>query len=978
MNKYFLVFFSIYISMNSLHPSTSTDALGQNIATSQFVSQNKFYVGTNTENDEYSIASVELKREADGNLKATFVSKVPSKGIKLNGKANQSSSMYNQKINKLAIQKTSSGTVNLVSAHNIPDESNASLNSIALIDFSTKSELANTTKINDASGTELKKNDYAALAASSDSVFVAVPPSSLSFGAVNSGINWLKKGFNITDGLLTQKINTQSNAYAILLSAAQTENITNYTVNFATQGQGDPMTFTMGEVTDMWWDTKLNRLYMGLTDVTTTSSKTTAGACSLLVGYINNNQLFMRTIIPLSIVRQPSVNSIICYAATNPSVNAASVFKVRTMHTSTGKDYLIIIGDVSDSGTDETKDKYKNTQVNVYALPLTANIVDSPNLNGLIASRNPNNGTIDFTSAISDISDAQYLMNKSSTSDNTRLTVGVSPQYLVHASTDAAFVDAAITDIQILGDTVFVSLAGSRGAPEGDTAGEAGFFASTAIFSSDGSIRAWTPWNRVVCCANKTDTEVTTDKVSGFGFDKNTSNVWFTTKDSQIATVTLWSIGDTYLHGDKPLSTALKSLFDDDFGIINLINFDDETPGFLQWDPASEYPGFSMLVATGNNKIALIQTGERDENNVFQPTTEYLTDTDAQNIFEFNNDDTNIGFISCAEVSRSNDVNKGWLFIGGNNGLSVIRNSETGLGWTDLYSLFKTDFPTDYSFKILTDNSGNRFTNIIKLIADGTYLYVITPKTIYSITMNANDFYLGKISAINLRSISISTAESGSIFDAMLIDNSSVNPIFALATENGIQIAAWNGNRLDIRYPQNTQNPAQSFYSGPAIKLNFISTQRGGKLDNNKANGNLYVTAFNDSSLNNLYVYRFNLQREANNKNATIQLSLFNEPYLEPGFTTKKYFYKIANFENLEKKLYLNQVIDQTAQQHHFTNSLAITPDPEKFLPDSSGIYKAIDIGIKTNKIPLFGTVTQDTASGTQYIAGSFGLVANE
>ena len=125
-----------------------------------------------------------------------------------------------------------------------------------------------------------------------------------------------------------------------------------------------------------------------------------------------------------------------------------NLYKVRTMHTSTGKDYVIINGEVV-----QTTD---NTMCVVYALPVMPNNPNLPDNDvnaGKLAKADPNaetnpNGTFAVITQGSD------LLRDT----DTKAIVGANFQYIVHATTKEAFADATIQDMQISGDTVYVSV----------------------------------------------------------------------------------------------------------------------------------------------------------------------------------------------------------------------------------------------------------------------------------------------------------------------------------------------------------------------------------------------------------------------------------------------------------------------------------------------------------------------------------------
>ncbi|MBL0338294.1 MAG: hypothetical protein IPP67_03720 [Rhodospirillaceae bacterium] len=213
--------------------------------------------------------------------------------------------------------------------------------------------------------------------------------------------------------------------------------------------------------------------------------------------------------------------------------------------------------------------------------------------------------------------DFLQLVHNMPVSSQVQTIVGADPQLLSFDTT------LTITDMQVHGDSDYVSVAGERDA---EHVGEAGIFASKALFNEKGAIRAWTPWQRVMGRP---------EKVYGFDFDDETSNFWFVTEDSSqkinTVRVTEWGKGDNVLHSDTqtmnaPLSSVLDTVFANAGGLFGLFDFSPDTYGFKERNlqavapnQSQRYEQFGMMVATGQGRVALIESGIF-ANNVFAPT----------------------------------------------------------------------------------------------------------------------------------------------------------------------------------------------------------------------------------------------------------------------------------------------------------------------------------------------------------------------
>lgn len=344
--------------------------------------------------------------------------------------------------------------------------------------------------------------------------------------------------------------------------------------------------------------------------------------------------------------------------------------------------------------------------------------------------------------------------------------VGADPKRLSYDTSEL------VQDVWVVGDTVYVSLGGER---DKKHLHDAGVFSSTAIFHQDGFIRSWTPWQRV---------QGHRDPVAGAVLDHTTSRFWNTTikdaksidKPEELDTVRVTSWGRGFQAdsaADGRLSTVLENVFGDLGGIYGLYSFSPETQGFKEFNAASAIPAerheqFSMTVATGNGRVALIKTGKFNATTgLFEPTPSYST-TEKKNVFVFDAGTPNqqgtalgqLGIITCAEVSRlplqamAPASRFGWLFVGGTGGLAVLTRWFNGKGWNTgvgegLSELLpgeqRDDFPGGSGWRwmqILIREGGvnkNPFKDVRKIVSDGSrYLYVMTPTEIWRLDMTSN------------------------------------------------------------------------------------------------------------------------------------------------------------------------------------------------------------------------------------------------
>ncbi len=1008
---------------HNLVRSISTESLGVDVNTSAYSGPDQFYIVTNA-NEDKSLSRIAMARGDDGNWTAVFMPMAPATGdVTINLQNEQDSPLNAKDITKLVIGSDTFAykrpVVGLVEGED-PDQkvllfqvtdtnegkiilktsSMDNLTEYALKDTSTYNAkglhaLAATQNLEKILGTPL----IFALVSDSANLNEATPEN---IGIVPVIVKASYSGLNPLDATNFDKSGQNNKAISIISALKITTN----------------PTFLENSTVDMFWDDTLQRLFIATSKIQTGAGNSD-GAIALLVGNIKSETTKKGTIQSLQIQKCANIldanwpsgnankNWIVGYkndtTTTDTKEQIINLHKVRTMHTSTGKDYVILNGEVA-KGTDSTLTS--STVCEVYALPVMPSTSTDA---GKLATVND-----DGTFAV--ITQGSELLRNT----DTQAVVGVNPQYIVHTNTDAAFDNAKIMDMQISGDTVYISVTGSRSNAGEDTAGEAGIFASTAIFNEKRVIRAWTPWQRVMGY---------TDKVFGLGFDIGSNNFWYIGPDQQTGKITIWSSGDTSetgIHEGSPLCTALSSFFKkDELGVVNLFNFDDETPGFKTWKPESSYPAFSMMVALGLGKVALIETGKRsnttNNKSPFEPTKKFEANlvgnstspaTETTNVFVFNDTVTQaLGFITSAEVARiktsllnatklkqNTYTEGGWLFIGGQNGVAVLRKSN-GAGWnttSGLNKLSNTDFPgKGYSFLKLTPPSEYSFSNIRKLISDGKYLYILTRSDLYRLEMNANDFtdYVTINSTrIKLLASINNTFQNDSntqvmnkyideLFDIVLVDNTDNAKKLAIATTQGV----WVSNTIedefavdDIKWNKNiSRTGREEIYLGPSLKFDFLPVKRGGTTtDSNGINtidGNLYVTAI-DYKFAELVVCRFNVQNGA--------VTMFDEPYIAGGVYgySVPYFYRLADLGEIFRGTQFGP-LDHVGRKGQLSESIGVTPDPSSFLPtteDDLTYYKAIDLDMDPQAALHLFSIIQNTASGALYIPGEFNVFVNE
>ena len=477
----------------------------------------------------------------------------------------------------------------------------------------------------------------------------------------------------------------------------------------------------------MHWDNTLKRLFIGLH-----TSNATDPSSGLLVGRILSDekpQLILEPALPHSLLSDSDTNYIVAYQDTTGNYEV-QIHLIRTLHTSTGKSYVIINGNVYDTNSGTI------LKTECFALPIvhktfSDKTLDVPDDAGKITD----NDNINQNAVLSAI-------GKATTKDDVAANVGQ----------DATPGD--VLDMYTLGDAVYVVCDEVAGVSP------AGTFVSHAIFDKDGLVRNWTAWQRI-----------TTNAAPYISRDTGSGNFWYTdqtTNPGDTVHVTQWKGEDEDLRGN--LQTALQDQLPTSAGgASQTFLFDEATPSFLSDE-------FSMAVATGNSEVSLIQTGETSASG-FIPTsgTDFSTNL-ADYVKNFNGANFPLsGPVVAAEISRSANADEGWLFVGGYDGLAVLRQS-SGAGWTDLSNVV-ADL-SGFTFKKI----GN-FSRVIKIVCDGTYAYVLTPKNLYRIEMTAAQFADG---APTLTSEVIATANQSNQTDARIVGEYDSFLDFVVSTKIGL------------------------------------------------------------------------------------------------------------------------------------------------------------------------------------------------
>ncbi len=709
------------------------------------------------------------------------------------------------------------------------------------------------------------------------------------------------------------------------------------------------------DIITMHWDADLARLYIGFG--IKTGNAAGDGARAVVVGRLDDRKLIFEAIAP-NAVFEGGLDKIVGLIKEDADPNvrpSVSIHQIKTMFTSTALHYLIV------RGGNGVADTNKNV---IFALPLVSGNSDLAK-NGTIANKRQEITADNDVFSESKAFLARTLKEPANVRDDMTIS-GDTPAQVGAGSLNAG----DITDMFVRGDTVFVTVG------ELTNPGRSGMFYSQALLKANGRIKGWTPWQRVAG---------TTNQAFGLGLDSATADFIFMTGDNaqDIKTVkrTIWSDGDE--QGLQQLTKILSTQFSAvQLGIHGLFDFPQTTPALHE---------IAMLIATGQDKVVLVQTGQEDAQNIMQPTQ-----GDAfTNIQQFENGSVNapidlgtrvvsiaggalgtVGPIIAAELVRGGPGgNNGWLCVGGGQGLAILAQ-ENGQGWTTLgdqlasgfVGLFANNMPK--TFKKI----GNyRF--VRTLISDSNFLYVLTDTQLDRIALTPE-----KIVSGNLEAVTIATpvdlagvSQNGSLSDCIISEKFAL-----LATSAGLFRV---GNGRDIGTAQDSAAvgwvPVEVNEGiGPITKLIAASkTTRAQDVAKEEIGGQVYVLSAYRGK-NQAQINRFAVQNVVGNPIGDETIAPFSDIFVED---IPSYFANLGQFKDLfttDGALYFNT---QNARLNLDSLVRLFPLEPEartgnRFL----GTRSIINVPIDLSDALTITALLRNIASGSWIISGNFGIQVNE
>lgn len=935
---------------------------------------NVLYLGAEklgTDKTNFALSRAFLGYNSSGAFAPMVQSLAPSK-VTINGEKDQDNPLVQKSTNVThLILQNKALPVLTIQADDGSGGTKPATEIIAVVDAASgTSLLQNKNPIKDANGDPIDKS-IVAIGASTQEIFAAVPAMGQDFDAAspagdNRGIAVLRRAVDDLTIINNDKATKLDLAAYDLNDPAKKP-----LVRFAFFNGADAADFAnhidnakLGNTAAMFWDDTFQRLFIGVDAKRNMASKA-GGVLNLAVGRLEKDPAVATAttadVLMISPIVENPTKDLFYKAGAQATINTidkvvgfyfdstsnavagtidtaaeASLATeiIRSMHTTTGKDYLIIAGKLFDGAT---------TVREIYAIPLRGNQVNAD-------GKNPQRvGTL----AKKDFTDAPTAIGEMPGKDQSQVLVG-----------GKTFVDEVkITDLFVSGDSVYLCLAGKDGAAAAFD--EVGLFQSTALFDSTGIINSWTPFTRVMGSM---------ERIFGAGLDNRTGEYLFVTETNEtnptkpffdpnnpalfadnISSVRLSGWGKTDSAND--LGVVLENLFpQSQGGVHQLIAFDEQTPGFRMM---SGVPHLSVMLALGLDRLALIQTGKI--NGLFVPETQFITAVGpTQNVFPFTGGVlSDVGPLCTADFSRTGNANEGWLFVGGYAGVAVLRKPADGFGAPVLDNLTAAGYPgTGFNFKKLKPSNGGVFDHVRKVTCLNGYLYILTNDKVYSVAFSANKFKdTAPIMDLEEQVVFDSKGLSNlTLLDFIILDGQAGMNTFKalLATTKGLFMVTHDGTKY---VPQDVKVDGKTL--GPVIQMQYLSATKGTL----SAFGNLYVLAA-DITKNpaETKIYRFAV-------NTAGGFGVL--PIPSNNVTPAGLFVDLGEFRS-------NFFADGSTILHtrgrHFgdTNYLAAVPTTN-FKSSTQLTPQLALTTINTN----IGAVVRDSASGALYAPGDWGVRAN-
>lgn len=801
------------------------------------------------------------------------------------------------------------------------------------------------------------------LTGSGSTLFAAVKPNGGNFGSTNGGIAVFTK----TAEALTQEkavSGDDTNVKAVGIGVATD----------ALKITGD-LTSLVANAVDMHWDSVLGRLFVAVR----INDGGDDGARAVLMGRVvansndNGKKLIFNGIAPTSAFTAATDIEIV--GGTTANI-VADIYRVRTMHPTSGGSYLIVQGNSSET----------NASTSLYCLPLVNEAVN-PAKSATWATSSTHATLAKKSITLTDY----YTNNIKSVPVFTKrafATQASAANDLLNETDDAkrvliggTVVPGTVSDVQVYRDTVFVSTNAGAGSTF------EGIFYSQALFDADGVIVAWTSWQRVAY-------PLGTNVIEGFGYVPTLGQL-FTVEGAvtapQVVKITDWGsnalnglLGGTTTDSSVGMLEKVTAQFSqDNGGVMGLFDFNASNEAFVA-------NNLSLMVATGYKKVVIIKTSAIDtgliattgdfttaqrtftSGAISNTSTEGAGVTSTTEIISVSGGDLDdLGAITSAAIVEDG-THGGYLAVGGTGGLALLRKTgRTGWATTGILAdLSHADsFSTDKSFQKIGTYSNVRKLWTAKSTAGTQVLYVLT------------DVALFRIDATNLNEVTPTVSTIATLAGLNLPTHASFADFVAsrtlglLATSDGLYRT---GNGNNVSTAANTSAVGwvkvslNSDYTGVSKLIPLSSTVQSYEFANS-APGQVYAIT-SSVSLKNSVIHRLAIKNSATAVDATT-VQLVSNPKSKDinNVVLNTPFSYLGVYRNV---FATNGATLLAGASSYLTNNqhLKVLPNSLKVgVGFSASLEKAVDLNLSATASDLFG-IERNSATGSWLVYGDFGL----
>lgn len=381
-----------------------------------------------------------------------------------------------------------------------------------------------------------------------------------------------------------------------------------------------------------------------------------------------------------------------------------TINKVRTMHASTGPSYLIINGGNGDNST---------LGGTILALPLV-DLGDPTNvLQGTIADKNSALNNFKFVTPAT----TQPQMPQS---NEQAVVVGTGPV--------TVFPNEVISDIQVIGDTVYVSVNNTLSATS-----DSGILYSQAMFDETGKIIRWTPWTKKALPPYDTPNQANVTAVSFFAVDTALGKVIAVDGQGEVVVQTGWNNNNKVgTQVDNSLVGILNQRLDGNASSA-VLDLDQSTRGFLA--NQSRYALFAGAVDDASSVI-FARISQALGGTVNSPQTVITDFSLARNFFVSPLPDSTCQVTVLEYARQLTGSTNNYFFAGTQNGLFVFSVNGNGFDVASLGNLNAAPFSTG-SWQLAPNLSGS----IVDIKTTGNMLYVITQTPATATTSMQSSLY---------------------------------------------------------------------------------------------------------------------------------------------------------------------------------------------------------------------------------------------